>query len=265
MGGPRTDLIYPRVVEQRLRERGWGVECRVNSVPGEMTSQMRRAWPRQVLGFSPDVIVLSPGYYEAIHLLIPHWLERHKHTQTAGSGRFERLYRRFVLRTGYRAFANFQARVDRRFAVSFSRRQRKQVLADVASIVAGVRQVQSPLVFLMENMPVGDRYQSWFPGMNERIALTNEGLRAIAEADASGDVRYFETARVLTPLGGPSVVTPDGFHYSPEAHRALGDALAEDIAAWVADASRRVPTSAMVPDQPATSPARRLSRYQSTV
>lgn len=234
MGGPRTDFTFPRAMEMELRLQGFDVDSMVDSVPGESIARARRNWPDQVLGFSPDVIVLSLGHYEAIHLFLPRWFERHMNTLTAGTGRLEALYRRWILRPTYRALARAQAALDRSFGRALSKRCVKHAAAGVSAIVHGARQVGSPLVVLMEIAPLTERYERWFPAMNYRIDRINEGLRRIADADASGEVCYFETRKVVAALGAPSDVTPDGFHFSPEAHATVGRELAALVGSWAA-------------------------------
>lgn len=234
MGGPRTDLAFPRAMEMELRLQGFDVESRVESVPGESIARARRRWPGQVLGFSPDVIVLCLGHYEAIHILLPRWFERHMNTQSAGTGRLESMYRQWVLRPTYRTLARTQAALDRAFGHALSKRRVKHAAAGVSAIVRGARQVGSPLVVLMEIAPLTERYERWFPAMNHRIDRINEGLRGIADADSSGEVCYFETRKIVAALGGPQDVTPDGFHFSPEAHGTIGRELAALVGSWAA-------------------------------
>jgi hypothetical protein len=47
-------------------------------------------------------------------------------------------------------------------------------------------------------------------------------------------VRYFRVQELVDQYAGgdQDTATPDGFHYSPTMHRAIGQRLAEEIAAW---------------------------------
>ena len=49
----------------------------------EKTSPILKTWQREVLGFSPDAIVLAYGYIETMHLFLPRWFERHAHSWSA--------------------------------------------------------------------------------------------------------------------------------------------------------------------------------------
>ena len=49
----------------------------------EKTAPILKTWQQEILGFSPDVIVLVYGYVETIHLFLPRWLERHANSWKA--------------------------------------------------------------------------------------------------------------------------------------------------------------------------------------
>jgi hypothetical protein len=50
------------------------------------------------------------------------------------------------------------------------------------------------------------------------------------------NVRYFRVSELVEKYadGDLEVATPDGFHYSPELHRRIGEYLARDVAEWAA-------------------------------
>ena len=77
MGGPRTDFAYPRVIEAELLAAGQPAEVRVTAAVGQRTKDSLKSWEREVVAWSPDVVVLHCGQYEAIHLFMPWWLERY--------------------------------------------------------------------------------------------------------------------------------------------------------------------------------------------
>ena len=78
----------------------------------EQTRNILGTWEEEVLGFSPDVIVLVYGHYETLHLILPRWLERHANSLKARPRRLESFYRRRILQRVWMLLARLQARLD---------------------------------------------------------------------------------------------------------------------------------------------------------
>lgn len=236
MGGPRSDFIFPRVVEQQLLAGGRPVAMHTSTMTSQRTSSILRTWQAEVLGFSPDVIVLVFGHYETIHLVLPRWLEVHANSLRARPGRLSSLYRRRVLRPVWKLLAQGQAKLDAVLDPTLRRGRPRQVAADLRQYITQVQQVGSPLVYVFELLPPGSRYQSWFPGMGQRIEVMNRTLRDMVDDIGLDHVRWFPVGDLVERHAGGDVdvAIPDGFHYSAPMHRHVGEALAADIEAWVA-------------------------------
>ncbi|WP_082555946.1 SGNH/GDSL hydrolase family protein [Aeromicrobium sp. Root472D3] len=234
MGGPRTDFIFPRVIEQQLLAQGWPADVETRSMTSQRASTVLRTWQSEVLGFSPDVIVLVYGHYETIHLFLPRWLEVHANSLRARPRRLSALYRRAVLRPVWKLLAQAQARLDTILDPTLRRGRPRQVAADLRQYIDHVQEVGSPLVYVFELLPPGTRFQSWFPGMARRIEVMNATLEAMVAEVGLDHVRYLRVADLveLHAGGDVDVAIPDGFHYSPAMHRHVGERLADDIAAW---------------------------------
>src|SRR3546814_4792174 len=78
----------------------------------------------EILGYSPDVIVLVYGHYETIHLVLPHWLERHANSLKARPRWWSGLYRRRILRPLWMLFAHLQATLDKVVPPTIRHRER---------------------------------------------------------------------------------------------------------------------------------------------
>lgn len=238
MGGPRTDLGFPRVLERELLAAGHPTTIRTRTVGGDATANLVRRWEEDVVGFSPDVVVLMAGHYETIHLLWPNWLERHANSFTWAERGWQRAYRKRVLRPLWRALVKAQGALDARLPVAVRRRRIAHAVADIARTVRHVREVGSPLVIVMQTpvpSAVGARL---FPGMPDRVRLLNEQLAAAVAALASDEVRLFPTEEVVAEYteaetGGDRVASmPDGFHFSPALHEVVGRRLAAEVLPW---------------------------------
>jgi hypothetical protein len=236
MGGPREDFIFPRVIQEQLLAGGRPTEVQTITMTSERTSSILGTWQAEVLGYSPDVIVLVYGHYETIHLFIPRWLEVHANSLRWAPRRIGSAYRRLVLRPAWKALARAQAKVDSILPPTLRRGRPRQVAADLERYISHVQGVGSPLVLVFELLPPGSRYRTWFPGMARRIEVMNDTLRTMVEGIGRDDVRWFP----VTPLvdehvaGDIDLAIPDGFHYSPQMHRHIGTALAREIDAWAA-------------------------------
>jgi hypothetical protein len=233
MGGPRTDFTFPRVLEEKLLSAGQACDVRTITAMAEKTAPILKTWEQEVLGFSPDVIVLVYGYVETIHRFLPRWLERHANSWQAKPRRLGSIYRKVILRPVWKALAELQMRLDTTIP-TIRRGRPRQVAAHLEEYIAQVQTVASPLVLLLELLPPSGRYRRWFPGMTARIEAMNEALAATVERVDKPNVRFFR----VTPLvdehcgGDLDVATPDGSHFSPEMHRHIGAALAREIGDW---------------------------------
>jgi hypothetical protein len=247
MSGPPDEFTFPRAIEAELVRDGWPAEVRAITMPSERTSRILLTWQEEVLGFAPDVVVLVYGHYETIHLFLPRWLERHANTLRARPRLLANLYRRHVLRPAWMMLARLQARLDRALDPTLRRGRPRQVAADLEAYIGQVRQIGSPLVFVFELLPPAVRYRSWFPGMARRIEVMNETLADLVRRIDRPDVRFFRVSELVEKYadGDIDVATPDGFHYTRDLHRRIGETLAHEIEEWAAQQrhlSREDPT-----------------------
>ncbi|MDQ4054990.1 MAG: SGNH/GDSL hydrolase family protein [Actinomycetota bacterium] len=234
MGGPRTDFTFPRVVEAQLAAEGRPSQVTTMTMTSEQTRTILSTWQREVLGFSPDVIVLVYGHFETVHLFLPRWLERHANSLKAKPRRLSTYYRTHVLRPVWMTLAKLQAKLDTILDPTIRRGRPRRVAADLERYITHVQGVGSPLVLLLELLPPADRYQTWFPGMAARIAVMNEAISDMVRRIDLPNVRYVPIAELVDKYaeGNQDIATPDGFHFSPVMHREIGIALAQQIEEW---------------------------------
>jgi hypothetical protein len=233
MGGPRSDFNFGRVIESEILRAGRPAEVRVSGVPSDLARHSLRTWEDDVLGWSPDVVVIHHGHYESIHFFLPRWLERHANSTRYRPGRLQAGYRKRVLRKVWVSLAKVQSRLDRRFDSLLFKRKLRRVATDVEGLINNMQTVGSPLVLVLEVVPPGRRWQSWMPGLAERTAFVNAELEAAVQRVDRPDVRYVRTVDTLTAQLEPDEEpTPDGGHYSARAHRVLGELLGREILEW---------------------------------
>lgn len=234
MGGPRGDFTFPRVIEQELLQAGRPAEVRNTAVLGDRTIDGLRRWTDEAIGWSPDVVVMIYGHYETIHLFIPHWFERYVNKPRV-SRPWARLYRKRVLRAVWKVLATVQAAVDARVPEALWRPRIRRTSRDIVDHAVALRQLASPLVLVMEVLPLAPSKDHWFPGMTRRIRMVNDLNRRSIEELADPEVRFVPVTPIVDRVAGGDldVATPDGYHYTPQMHRAVGRELAAQVLAWV--------------------------------
>lgn len=231
--GPRSDFNFGRVVEAELVRAGWPAQVRVDGVPSELARFGLRTWERDVLGWSPDVIVLHYGHYESIHYFLPRWLEYHANSWRWRPTRLSTIYRKRVLRPLWVSLAKLQQRLDGRFNALLFKRKLVRTADDVGRLITNVRTASSPLVLVLEVVPPGPAWRDWFPGLVDRTAFMNDKLAETVSRFACDEVRFVRTVPELTARLDPGEEpTPDGGHYSARAHGIVGEILAREILSW---------------------------------
>ena len=231
-GGPRTDLAYPRVLEAELRAAGRPADVRVHALPANRIRHGRRDWVDTAMAWAPDAVVLHFGQADNVHLFLPRWLERHANSPRQRPGAVRGWYRRRVVRPVWIFLAKAQQRLDPRLvSLSVGRRQRRQV-TELLDLIRLVRATSDAEVLVVDLLRPGPPWANWMPGCPSRMAEFN---RQAADAIARlGDplVQIVPVTTIVPAVLGPDEeLTPDGGHYTPEVHRIVGAALADDILA----------------------------------
>ena len=231
MGGPRADFAYPRATEASMYAAGVPAEVRTTAMASQRTKTALKNWETEVFAWSPDVVVLNYGHFETVHLFLPQPLERHANSLQSRPGPIRSRYR-LVLRKFWKSLARIQRMLDRVLPSTMFRHRPRRVADDLVRLIERIQMIGSPLVLVMELTPPGPPFRNWFPGMAERMEVMNAALKEAVTRAQRPNVRYFPVNEVLAPLMAVEEVVPDGGHYTPEAHRVIGAALAEEILAW---------------------------------
>lgn len=232
MSGPRSDLVFARVMEQELLAGGRATEVRNAGVLGMEIHEMFDTWEDDIARWSPDIVVMAVGQYDILHTLLPHWLERGANRVNRRPSLFQRLFYRRFLRLVARGVLLVQRRVDRP-GLRLDRRSRRAI-RDLTEYIKITQQVAHPLIILLEVHPPTAAKIAWFGGWDERIAVFNDRMRAIADADESGTVRFIEMMDLAAQFdpGTPEQLWADGIHFNPDMHRLVGQRLAGVAEEW---------------------------------
>jgi hypothetical protein len=115
---------------------------------------------------------------------------------------------------------------------AFARRSRR-VADHLVRLVERIQMVGSPLVLVMELAPPSASAGQQSPGLAARVTAMNAALADVVRRVDLPHVRLFPTNALLPPL---TAAGDDGGPDAPEAHRAIGERLAEVIIEWAGEA-----------------------------
>lgn len=237
----REDFIFARVIEESLLKSGHGANVWTAAVASQPARLAFRTWEEQVKAWSPDVIILSYGYYEVVHLFLPRWLERHANSFKARPGPIRGFYRKQVLRKIWVSLAKVQAALDRRVGARFFARKVRQVETELHTYIDKSRKVGQPLIMLFEFLPTGERGQDWFPGMSARTVLMNEMLHKLVADYDSPEIMLVPIPAIAERAAPGQEPNTDGFHYTGVVHQAIGEEIADEIRTWAKQYPRLAP------------------------
>lgn len=229
--GARGEYTFPRWIQNGLLDRGRPCELVNRGVAGELTRAAVAGWEVDVMAGSPDVVVYGYAYYECIHSLLPHWLERHVNAYKGRTGPVRTRYRGYVLRPLWKLLAQTQRVLDGWISDRFFGRRLHRVIQDYELLVQRTRTLSpgSPQVFVLSLLGPGGNAGAWFPGMQARIDAMNAALLAMVERFDDPDVRLVPVGLLASRLPDGEDPVPDGMHYSPAMRRSIGDWIATEI------------------------------------
>jgi hypothetical protein len=233
--GEQGEYTFPRWIQNGLLDRGRPCEIDNRGVPGELTRSAFRTWESEVMATSPDAVVYGYGYYECIHGLLPHWLERHVNTFNGRTGPIRTRYRGWVLRPIWKVLAQSQRVLDRYVGTRLFRRRTRRIVHHYELLVQRTRMIApgSPLVFVLALFGPGGKAGGWFPGMQSRIDHMNAALEGMVAKFDSPGVRLVPVRELAEQLDPGEDPVPDGLHYSPRMRRIIGDWIAAEIDAAI--------------------------------
>ena len=200
---------------------------------GAQTRTARKTWEREVVTWSPDVVVLHYGQYEAIHPLIPWRLERYINDLTRRPAQVRDALHQNVSRKAYIALVLAQQRLDKHLHEHLGNYRFRRMPADLESLIRRIRNIANPLVLIPDQVRPGPLWARPFPGMAARVDQMNEMLIELVDRIGEPDVRLFSVNAVIETMRDDDP-TPDGGHFSPPVHREVGRAMAAVIEEWAA-------------------------------
>ncbi len=233
MGGPRSDMVFARVLEQRLHAMGRPATVRNGGVTGWPTRQLFKTWDDEIAGWSPDIVVLQAGHMEIVHSILPRWLERGANTVNRRPGLIRHLYYRRFLRLIARGVLLIQKRTDRP-GHALNKRRLRRAVRDTKGYIKMTTQFASPLILLMEPNWASGAKGEWYRGMKGRADFLSGELKNMIDELDLPNVRFVEISDLMSQFdpGTAEQLWSDGIHFTPEFHRAIGEKLADIANEW---------------------------------
>ena len=238
----RAPFTWGRAREESLLHSGHAVTLHEQAVASQEARHLMRDWEANIKAFSPDVVVLTLGYYEPVHLFLPRWLERHANSLRKQPGPIRSRYRHYLLRPVWKSLARLQRRLDRRVGPRGFGWKVRRAERNLRAYIDATIEVGHPLILLFEFIRPGARGRDWFPGMEARIEQMNVMMRKLVASYDDPDIRLFPIPEIIERRLDPAIEpNQDGFHYIAEVHQFIGEELAEEIRTWVKDYPRLAP------------------------
>ncbi|MFL6156079.1 MAG: hypothetical protein ACJ72D_08315, partial [Marmoricola sp.] len=137
--GTPGDHTFPRWIQNGLHDRGRPCELVNRGVPGELTRSAFASWESDVLAGCPDAVVYGYAYYECIHGLLPHWLERHVNRYGGRTGWLRTRYRGYLLRPLWKLLAQTQRVLDGTIRTRLFGRRKHRIIQNYELLVTRTR------------------------------------------------------------------------------------------------------------------------------
>jgi len=229
----RRDGPYAEVLELLLRDAGVNAEVRNAGREYELINRGIHRYQEDERAWSPDVLVVNYGMAEAQAPAIPKGVHNHFMTWEKGLSRPAAAYRRRVAPQIWPRLRRYQRFAMRRMGTRFWRMSPRRFAAELQRVIALARQ-DHRLVLVIDVNPPGPRLLYNLPGIDRRVEILNGVLHDVVGKAAAEDagVRLVEGSALAAEMGIDAAI-PDGYHWSPDAHRRVAEMLAAEIVPWV--------------------------------
>lgn len=224
------DGPYAEVLRDRLAASGVPVRVHLAARWFDFAVKAFRRYESDVRAHLPDVLVVQFGLNESQPWLLPVPVVRHFVTDHRVATRSNRLYRDRVVAPAWRAVRSYRRWAAPRVGQRTWQTTPYRFGETVRQLVRAARYDSRPLVLVLDVDPPGDVLRHFLPGMPERNAVVNQVLRDVVAGFDDPEVRLVEVSRLIAATEG---ATYDGMHWSPAGHRAVGEALADEVLGWL--------------------------------
>lgn len=192
-----------------------------------------RDYEQTVRVHAPDVLVVQFGLNECQPWLLPIPVVRHLMIQNQAVTRTAKTYRRLVAPRLWAAVRGYRRRASGLVGQRTWQTTPRRFGRTLEQFLRNVRREGRPLVLVLDLDAPDDRLEHFLPGMRGRHVVFQNVLKEAVAHLADPEVRLVRVSELTASLGDAAL--PDGMHYSPATHEAVGRMLAEEVLTWLKD------------------------------
>ena len=227
----RADGTYLEVLADQLTAAGVPTAPHLEGRWFDFIHRGMREYQQRVRNHLPDVVVIQYGLNESQPWLVPVWLIRHLLVQHQAVTRSAKGYRKYVAQPLWKQVRTFRRAASPVVGTKTWQMTPRRFGGQLRRCINNVRLEARPLVLVLDINEPGDLLEHFLPGMHERHRIYQETIRQAVASFDSPEVRLVEVSRICRELGPGAL--PDGMHFSAAAHRAVGEALATEVLAYL--------------------------------
>jgi lysophospholipase L1-like esterase len=226
----RRQGVYAEVLEEILRADGIDAEVRNGATEFEMIDRGEKNFQEFERKFSPDVVVIQYGMAEAQPPFLPQPIYDHYMRWDTGFSRPALFYRSKIAARMWPWMRKYQRAAARLTETRFWRMNPRKFEGHLRRLIYLAR-YDYRLILVIDLNPPGGRIIYNLPGMPARRDRYQKiVLDAVADQN-DPDIRMIMGSDLAEEFGIDTVM-PDGYHWTPSAHRRIAEMLMAEIVPW---------------------------------
>lgn len=241
----RAEGTYVEVLADLLATVGVPAVPHLESRWFDFLHRAMRDYEARVRVHNPDVLVVQFGLNEYQPWLVPVWLIRHLLVQNQASTRTARTYRARVAPTLWRIVRGYRRRTAGVIGTRTWQVTPQRFAGHLARLLRNARWEGRPLVLVLDIDAPAGVLEHFLPGMAARHAIYQDAIARVVADHGDPEVRLVRVSEITAALGPGAL--GDAMHYSPATHRAVGEALFEEVRGWLEERGRREPPPVTTP------------------
>jgi lysophospholipase L1-like esterase len=247
------DGLYAEVLRDRLAAAQVPASVVLEGRTFEFATDALNRFETCVRRYRPDVLVLHYGLNESQPWLLPVPVLRHLLSGRQPTTHLGAWYRATWTPPVWRRVRAYRRWASARIGTTTWQTSPPRFARAMRQLIGAARTEGRPLVLVVDVDPPGPSLAHHLAGMPERHAIVQQVLQDVVDGFGDPEVRLVASSS-LRELAG-TAGTGDGLHYSPAGHRVIGEALADQVLAWLATEPpptnrRRADESLEVPADP---------------
>jgi lysophospholipase L1-like esterase len=227
--------IYGEVLRDRLAAAGVPATLRVQARWFDFLTRAVRRYESDIRPELPDVLVLQFGLNEAQPWLMPTRLIGHLLAEDRAVTRSARAYRRWFANRAWRRLRAYRRILAGPVGTRTWQTTPGRFEGTLRRAIRMTRYELGALVLVLDVNPPGSRLEHFLPGMTARHDRIRAAIESAVRSFDDPGVRLVRSSAVVEELGVDTAL-PDGLHFNADAHRLVGERLADEVLSWLADA-----------------------------